>query len=195
MTAPLLIGTRFRVVPCDAAPTLDGRIELRMTLGAFGSGEHETTASCLEMLAELEPLDGARVLDLGSGTGILSIAALGLGASSALCVDLDPRAVECARRNCLASGVSERVSHLAGELRDVPNARFDLVLANIHGDLLVELGRELVSRTRAGGWLLLSGIAWEQRFDVRLRYQRLGCELVRERMLEEYCTLLARRGP
>ena len=191
MPAPLLIGSRLRVVAPGTARASDGRIDLVMAPGAFGSGEHETTASCLEMLAELEGLAGASVLDLGSGTGILAIAALRLGAERALCVDVDPKAVECARRNCIANGLGDRAQHLAGELHDVGESSFDLVLANLHGDLLLALAPELIGCARPGGRLLLSGIAWEQRFDVRQRLLRLDCELGPERMLAEYTTLLA----
>jgi ribosomal protein L11 methyltransferase len=195
MPAPLLIGSRLRVVAPGTARASDGRIDVVMAPGAFGSGEHETTASCLELLAELDGLCGASVLDLGSGTGILAIAALLLGAERALCVDLDPQAVECARRNCGHNGVGERARHLAGELRDVAETGFDLVVANLHGDVLLALAPELVGRARPGGRLLLSGIAWEQRFDVRQRLLRLGCVLGPERMLEEYTTLLAHTAP
>jgi ribosomal protein L11 methyltransferase len=95
------------------------------------------------------------------------------------------------RRNCIANGLGDRAQHLAGELHDVGETGFDLVLANLHGDVLLALAPGLVGRARPGGRLLLSGIAWEQRFDVRQRLLRLGCALGPERMLEEYTTLLA----
>jgi ribosomal protein L11 methyltransferase len=84
--SPFEIGARFRIVPPRASLAERSRIDLVMAAGAFGSGEHETTRSCLEILQSLADLENARVLDLGSGTGILSIAAIKLGARKALCV-------------------------------------------------------------------------------------------------------------
>ena len=108
MREPLLIGTRLRIVAPGTPPAADGRVDVVLTRGAFGSGEHETTASCLEMLEGLEGIRGATVLDLGSGTGVLAIAALELGAGHAVCVDIDPASVATARRNCELNGGLER---------------------------------------------------------------------------------------
>jgi len=123
-----------------------------MARGAFGSGEHETTASCLEILETLPEVRGARVLDLGSGTGILAIAAIRLGASRAVCIDVDPAAAHSARRNCRLNRVGDRVEHVVGRLEDSPSAGFDLAIANLYGDLLLGLGREICARVRPEDW-------------------------------------------
>lgn len=190
MYAPFEIGTRFRIVPPGAPPSTDGRIDLIMARGAFGSGEHETTASCLAALEKLPQVAGARLLDLGSGTGILAIAALKLGAKHALCVDISPEAVAAARHNCALNGITEGIDHFTGVLDDAPVGVYDLVLANIYGDLLLDLAAGLVARPRPGGLLLLSGMLWEYNFEVRQTYQRLGCTLLENRMLEEFSTVL-----
>jgi ribosomal protein L11 methyltransferase len=187
------VGGTFDVVDAPGDGSGDGSIELVIGRGAFGSGEHETTASCLEELARLPAVAGARVLDLGSGTGILAIAALKLGAAGATCVDLDSRAVASARRNCELNGVADRVRHVHGTLADVGHDTFDLVLANIYGDILLSEAEELVARLSSGGTMILSGILWEEAFDVERRYLALGCRLVRQRMLGEYCTMLFSR--
>ncbi|HDR46475.1 MAG TPA: methyltransferase domain-containing protein, partial [Geoalkalibacter subterraneus] len=161
MYSPFNIGTRFRITPPGDNPVEDERIPLVIAKGAFGSGEHETSASCLEILEELPQIQGARVLDLGSGTGILAIGALHLGAAQAVCIDINPDAVRTCRLNCEHNGVSERVTHIAGSLESAKEHDFDLILANIYGDLLVDFAPDLVSRTRIGGLLLLSGILWE----------------------------------
>ncbi len=89
---PFTIGGRFLIVPPDnGQPAGEGRIRLRMASGAFGSGEHETTAACLELLAGLPPATGSTVLDLGCGTGILAIAAIKLQPTAS--VDIDVRGV------------------------------------------------------------------------------------------------------
>lgn len=195
MYQPFSIGDSFRIAPPGAAPSSDGRIDLWMARGAFGSGEHETTASCLELLEALPQVPNARVLDLGSGTGILSIAALKLGAAEALCIDIEPQAVASAENACRQNGVASRVRHLCGTLDDTEEGDFDLVLANIYGDILLEVAEGLVAATRPGGTLLLSGILWEYNFPVRQSYERLGCRVLKNRMLEEFSTVLLTKAP
>lgn len=184
------IGARFTITPPGDAPVEAERTPLVIAKGAFGSGEHETSASCLEILEELPQVQGGRVLDLGSGTGILAIAALHLGAAQAVCIDINPDAVRTCRLNCEHNGVSERVTHITGSLESAKERDFDLVLANIYGDLLVDFAPDLVSRARSGGLLLLSGILWEYNFEVRQLYEKLGCRVVKNRMLNEFSTVL-----
>ena len=188
------VGDRFRVFPPGASACHDGRVHLIMAPGAFGSGEHETTGSCLELLETLPEVKGASLLDLGSGTGILTIAALKLGAQHALCVDTDPGAVRTCQVNCELNGVSDKVEHLCGSLSHVPAESFDLILANMYGDVLLAVADVLVAKARSGAPLLLSGILYEDNFAVRSRYQALGCAVVRNRMLEEFTTVLLRKG-
>jgi ribosomal protein L11 methyltransferase len=191
--APFEVGDRFLVLPPGFSAADDGRIHLVMAPGAFGSGEHETTASCLELLGRLPEVSGASLLDLGSGTGILAIAAVKLGARHALCVDTDPVAVRTCQVNCELNGVSDRVKHLCGSMGDVSVGSFDLVLANIYGDILLDVSDMLVRKARPGTPLLLSGILYEGSFDVRSRYESLGCSVVRTVMMEEFVTVLLRR--
>jgi ribosomal protein L11 methyltransferase len=193
MYQPFTIGKTFRIIPPGAPASTDGRIDMVMARGAFGSGEHETTASCLEMLAQRPEVGGARLLDLGSGTGILALGALKLGADHALCVDIDPLAVESARANAELNGLATRLTHHTGVLADVDEKDFDLVLANIYGDLLLDLAEGLVRRARRDALLLLSGILWEYNFDVRQRFERLGCEVLKNLMLEQFSTVLLRK--
>jgi len=192
MYQPFLIGNRFRVVP-PGTPTRLERLDLVMERGAFGSGEHETTHSCLVLLEDLPEVRQADLLDLGSGTGILAIAALKLGAAAATCVDISPEAVANCRHNCDLNGCSDQVTHVAGSLSDLGSRDFDLVLANIYGDLLLQFATELASRVRPGGLLLLSGILWEHNFAVRQAYAGAGCEVLSNRMLEEFSTLLLQK--
>ena len=107
--------------------------------GAFGSGEHETTAACLRQLEKITTLQGCRALDLGSGTGILAIAALLLGAESAIAIDIEwPAAFSCSM-NALLNGVENRVLTVCGELETLSCSGFDLVMANIYADILMPL--------------------------------------------------------
>jgi ribosomal protein L11 methyltransferase len=192
MYGPFLVGSQFRIVP-PATPAVPDRLDLVMERGAFGSGEHETTISCLELLEDLAAVRGAHVLDLGSGTGILSIAALKLGAASAVCVDISPEAVRNCRFNSRLNGLDRQITHVNGSLDDLAGSGFDLVLANIYGDLLLDFAADLSRRVRPGGWLLLSGILWEYNFDVRQAYTKAGCRILRNLMLEEFSSLLLQK--
>jgi ribosomal protein L11 methyltransferase len=187
---PFNIGSKFRITPPGTPATNDDRIDLIMKRGAFGSGEHETTESCLELLGKFPVISGSRVLDLGSGTGLLAIAALQLGARHATCVDIEPKAVETAETNCRLNGLEDRVTHVTGILDAVRERDFDIILANIYGDILLDLAESLSTKLRPGGTLLLSGILWEYNFDVRQAYERGGCKVVRNLMLDEFSTIL-----
>ncbi len=189
---PFPIGGRFRITPPGESRSEDGRIDLVIGRGAFGSGEHETTASCLELLEKHPVATGAHLLDLGSGTGILALAALHLGAASAVCIDISPEAVRTCARNCEHNGFGARVRNVAGSISTLGDESFDLILANIYGDLLLDLAEQIVARLKPGGHLLVSGMLWEYNFEVRKTYQNLGCELVEKRQLEEFCTHLYR---
>jgi ribosomal protein L11 methyltransferase len=185
------LGEHFTIVPeYDVAPAGE-RTNLIMAAGAFGSGEHETSASCIEELEKIPDLQHARVLDLGSGTGILAIAALKLGAGSVLCVDIEAKAVQTCARNCELNQVQDRVRHCCGTLEDVEGSEtFDLIVANIYGDILIDIADILIQYARPGATILLSGVLYEYNFDVRQRYERLGCTVLKNRMLDEFSTIL-----
>ena len=189
---PFNIGTRFRILPLGSTPSHD-RINLVMQRGAFGSGEHETTNSCLKFMERMVELDAAHVLDLGSGTGILAIAALKLGAKYAVCVDIEAQAVETSKLNCALNGLENHSSHIKGTLDEIDATGFDVVLANIYGDILIDIADTVSNKLRPGGMLLLSGILWEYNFDVRQAYARQGCEVIRNRMLDEFSTVLMKK--
>jgi ribosomal protein L11 methyltransferase len=185
-----LLGTRFRIHPPKAVLPVDSRINLSMKRGAFGSGEHETTESCIEIL-ETHSFSGKdKILDLGSGTGILSIAALLLGGGKAWCVDIEPEAINSCKSNCQLNAVDQQIEHFCGTLEQFPEENFDFILANIYGDILLDVAENLINKARPGARLLLSGMLWEYNFDVRQKYQRLGCRLVKNRMLTEFSTVL-----
>jgi ribosomal protein L11 methyltransferase len=161
--------------------------------GAFGSGEHETTAACLSQLEKILPLTGCRVLDLGSGTGILAIAALLLGADSAVAVDIEwPAALSCSM-NAALNGLEDQVLSVCGELASLSATGFDLVIANIYADILLPLAGQLVELTLPGGLILLSGIPLQDKYDVWRRYSGLGCKEVDAVIGEEFVTYLLQK--
>ena len=192
--SPFAVGG-FTIIPEGEPPPTNAGIPLIMgKKGAFGSGEHETTMSCLEMLERLPGLREMRVLDLGSGTGILAIAAARLGAGSVVAVDIDERAAASCAANARLNGAADRVVSLCGELGCITGEPFDLLLANIYADIHLALADEMTGIVRTGGLLLLSGIPIQDKFDVQLRFQRLGCRLLDMRILEEYVTILVEKG-
>lgn len=143
---------------------------------AFGTGLHPTTRLCLasvESLADRGLVDGARVLDVGCGSGILAIAALRFGADEALGVDTDPIAIEAtianARRNALRRRIRARVGSL-------PTAEppFDVVLANLIAGVLVPLARSLHDELRPGGVVIASGIFIDREGEVRAAFEAAG---------------------
>lgn len=125
---------------------------------AFGTGHHETTAGCLAALQE-RPLAGTRVLDVGTGSGVLAIAAARLGAAVVVAVDTDPLAVDAAAWNAAANGV--RVDVRAGSAEDV-DARFDTVVANLDTATLCALAGALTARLAPDGTLVASGVSRER---------------------------------
>ncbi len=182
----LIIGRTWAVLSPGENPP-QGRTPLLVRKGAFGSGEHETTLSCLEELEALGDLQGRRVLDLGCGTGILAMAAALQGASSVVAVDIDPRAVAVTRENARLNGLSLEI-HL-GSLEKAPGS-FHLIMANIQGDILMDLARDMVEKLLPGGTLLLSGVVFHENYQVLLTFQHLGCHLKKNRFMEEYTTLV-----
>ncbi|BCR06266.1 SAM-dependent methyltransferase [Desulfuromonas versatilis] len=194
MYQPLQIGRRFCVLPPGQGWDTPGSIPLFMLRGPFGSGLHETTASCLEILEKIEGLAGSRVLDLGCGTGILAIAVLKLGAREAQGIDINPEAVAVAAENRRHNELEGRLELVTGVLEDAAPQSFDLVMANIHCDLLIDRAGELLSRARPGGRLLLSGMPLEYQDAICQVYQQLGCRLLERRQMSEFASVLLQRG-
>ncbi len=170
---PLDVG-RVRVRPTwIAEPPPPGSVEVVLDPGmAFGTGSHATTSLCLAALSDLlAARPGATVLDVGTGSGILAIAARKLGAGRVAANDDDPKAVEVARENAAANGAAVEVALApVGELAGT----FDLVVANILANTLVELAPDLAAKLAPGGVVLLSGILAPQEDEVRRAYVAQG---------------------
>ena len=152
-----------------AIPEAAENVEIRLDPGlAFGTGTHPTTALCLEWLDDLD-LDGRTVLDYGCGSGLLAIAALKLGARSALAMDIDPQAVTATRSNAVANGVDDRLEVVGSD--EAIGGRYDVVVANILAGPLVELAESIATRLSSAGDLALSGILSEQVDEVAAAYR------------------------
>lgn len=180
---PMEIGTHLRVVP----PWLqqgeeDGRIEIVINPGlSFGTGNHFTTNFCLEQLDRLVPDSGMKtMLDVGTGSGILSISAIRLGMGCALGVDFDALCVEQSIKNAAANGVSEQTAFRQHDITDGwPDEKYDLVCANIYASLLIDNAATLLRVT--GRYLVLTGIRTVEIDGVADTFvQRGGREIVRD---------------
>ncbi|MEM7014673.1 MAG: 50S ribosomal protein L11 methyltransferase [Verrucomicrobiota bacterium] len=157
---------------------------------AFGTGDHETTTTCLQLLVEAGKPAPWSFLDLGTGTGILSVAAHRLGAERILATEFDPLAIKVAKKRFHEHGV-------AAELREedaldwTPNEKFDVVTANIFHDVLIATMPKIRASTVSDGMVVLSGILDEQLPNVRDAVERSG--LKTERLVEagKWVTILA----
>jgi ribosomal protein L11 methyltransferase len=179
---------RHRRGPDDVVLALDPGM-------AFGTGLHPTTRLCLaaiEALADRGILEGARVLDVGCGSGILAIAAVRLGAASALGVDTDPIAVEATAANARRNRLTRRIGARAGSLPS-GEAPFDVILANLIAGILVPLAPQLRDEVRPGGSLLASGIFVDREADVRAAFEAAGLEIVDRSAEGEWVALEAVR--
>jgi ribosomal protein L11 methyltransferase len=169
---PLRIGRRLLIVPSwEQAEAGPDDVVLSLDPGmAFGTGGHETTRLCLERLETVllsrPSAPPASVLDLGTGSGILAMAAARLGAGCVCAVDIDPEAVEVARENLAINGLTERIECSTTPLESL-GGPFDVILANILAEELVRLAPQLTTRLACGGVLILSGILAEKEAFVR----------------------------
>lgn len=172
--APMRFGPRFWICPSHHEAPDPEAVTLRLDPGlAFGSGTHATTAQCLERLGRdtgrtLVPFAGRRVVDYGTGSGVLAIGAALLGASDVRAVDIDPQALVATAENARANGVAERLRISAPEAMDPGSA--DLLLANILLGPLESLAETFARLLVPGGTLVLSGLLETQVRSLVLRY-------------------------
>lgn len=142
---------------------------------AFGTGAHETTRMCALLLEEYMA-HGNKVMDIGCGTGILSIIAAKLGAEKVEAVDTDEVAVRVAKENCALNGVADRVNVVKGTIGDVTESKADIVVANIIADVIIGISEFVPRYLKDGGYFVASGIIKERKQSVTEAYARLGFE-------------------
>ena len=192
---PFPVGERLWVKPMwieEACPP--GRAEVTMDPGmAFGTGSHETTFMCMELLQEyVRP--GMRVYDIGCGTGILAIAALRLGASWALAVDRDPVCVSAACNNRELNGIdASQIPVELGNLLDGIGPKCDLMVSNIIADVIILMAESAWAHLDAGAVWIVSGIIRERRGDVEAALDAAGFEQVNARSKGEWVALAYRK--
>lgn len=169
------IGKRLAIVPGWEQYDTD-RTAITMDPGmAFGTGTHETTALCLEVLDE-RVRGGERVLDIGTGSGILAIAALKLGAAAAEGVDIDPMCVRTAGENAARNGVEDRLTVLVGDLSDKASGVYDLITANIVAAAILSLAPHVPALLAPGAVFIASGIIDTRKEEVLAGLRAAGLE-------------------
>ncbi|MDL2236129.1 50S ribosomal protein L11 methyltransferase, partial [Christensenellaceae bacterium OttesenSCG-928-L17] len=192
---PILVGERLLICPLweeASREDLAGRELVKMDPGmAFGTGGHDTTRLCMELM-EREITPDSSVLDIGCGSGILSIAALKLGAKNAVCVDIDPVATRVVFENAAHNGIAnERLRvHCGNILNDTAlqnkvAGQYDCVAANIVADVILALSEFVPGLVKSGGCFVCSGIVLERADEVERALVRAGFVDIARRVSEE----------
>jgi len=156
---------------------------------SFGTGEHQSTKLVLRLL-EKYVKKGMKVLDVGSGTGILAIAAVKLGATKAVAVDFDETCFDNCKENCELNGVSDTIEILTGEIDIVEENDFDLILANIQKNVLIEIAEKIKSRLRKAGKVILAGLLEEDKKDIETKYHSLGFRTEHIEKMDEWIAIV-----
>jgi len=186
---PIDAGPRLTVLPSWSRRRFDGRLIVRIKPDfAFGTGSHETTRMCLEALTSASPA-GRQVADVGTGSGILAIAAARLGAAHVYACDPDPLALTNARHNLRLNRVTRQVTLEAGELCSLPQGRFDVIVANLVLEPLREGVKSLRGACTAGADVIVSGLLSSQEEEWLPLALREGLTLVERRSQNDWLLL------
>ena len=155
---------------------------------SFGTGEHQSTKLIIKLL-EKYVRPGMCLLDVGSGTGILSIAAIKLGAAVAVAIDNDERCYDNCKENCELNSVSGKVKIVKGEISDLKEDNFDLIIANIQKDVLLDIADQIREKIKPNGIAILSGLLIKDEKDIEQHYTEKGFETVETESMDEWVVI------
>jgi ribosomal protein L11 methyltransferase len=194
---PIKVGQRIVICPAwEQYQAADGELVIRMDPGmAFGTGTHETTRLVIRLL-ERYTTPGCRMLDVGTGTGILAICASRLGAGLCRAYDIDPTAVRVARENIKDSGLPHVTCDRSDLLKqvDLTDGPYDLICANIVADIIIRMAPDVGRYLKDDGVLLVSGIIRERCGDVQAALEKEGFHVVEELDDNDWCALAVKKA-
>lgn len=191
---PFIIGNSFYIKP-ESFDEKKERINITLGSGrAFGSGEHETTRHCLELMEALSFSSRPKVLDYGTGTGILAIAAAKLNAGLILALDIDFNAISACKNNIQLNHIDQKILLACADLSCIsPHIQFDYILANIYADIILKNFLQLDYLLKKGGYILLSGIDWDYIDNVKRSYSEPNYQIVNQKIGNDYNSILYRK--
>ena len=189
---PLEVGEKLAIVPEWEAYDNDKRIVIKINPGmAFGTGTHESTYMCLELLERYVKKDD-EIFDIGCGSGILAIAGLKLGAKRALAVDIDDKCIDASHENADLNNLEDKMDIKKGNLLDVVKGRADLIVSNIIAEIIVDEIKNLKNHMDKGGIFITSGIIKERRQMVIDALKENGFEIIDELEKNNWVAIVGR---
>ncbi|UCH65351.1 MAG: 50S ribosomal protein L11 methyltransferase [Ignavibacterium sp.] len=175
----------YKAKPEEIVITIDPKM-------SFGTGDHQTTKQVIQMIEKyIKP--GMKILDVGSGTGILSIAALNLGASFAVAVDNDEGCYENCLENSKLNNVEERINIINGTINSIKEEDFDIIAANIQKNILILIAEDTYKKVKSDGIIILAGLLDKDELDVINHYQSIGFKHIESVSMEEWVVLVMAR--
>ncbi|TCP32336.1 ribosomal protein L11 methyltransferase [Scopulibacillus darangshiensis] len=193
---PVKLTDHITITPTweEYQPASDKELVIELDPGmAFGTGTHPTTVLCIKALEAVMP-EKAEILDVGTGTGVLSIASAKLGARSVMAVDLDDVAVQSARLNVKLNKVHDRVTVKQNNLVDNFNESYDIIVANLLADIVIRLSDDAVNLLKSGGFFITSGIIYNKKDDVRTKLEQSGLSIVKTLEEDDWIAFVAQRN-
>ena len=189
---PLEIGEKLAIVPEWEDYDNDNRVVIKINPGmAFGTGTHESTYMCLNLLEKYVKKDDD-IFDIGCGSGILAIAGLKLGAKKALLVDIDEKCIDASHENAGLNGLEDKMEIKKGNLLDVVKGRADLIVSNIIAEIIVDEIKNLKNHMDNGGIFITSGIIKERRQMVIHALEKNGFEIIDELEKNNWVAIVGR---
>ncbi|MES9736821.1 50S ribosomal protein L11 methyltransferase [Peribacillus frigoritolerans] len=193
---PVKISERFTIVPTweDYTPVSSDELIIELDPGmAFGTGTHPTTVMCIQAL-ERTVTPGDLVVDVGTGSGVLSIAAALLDAKRIQSLDLDEVAVQSAKQNVEINNVQHKVSVSQGNLLDGVNEQADIVVANILAEVIMRFTDDVAKVVKPGGYFIASGIIQTKKQDVKEAIIASGFTVEETILMEDWVAIIAKRN-
>lgn len=165
-------------------------IPIILNCNAFGSGEHETTRSCLEVISKID-FSGKTVLDIGAGTGILSFASLKKGADCAICFDISFDASKNLKEN-VQYNCFQNIYSVCSSIDAIKSA-YDIIFANIYSSIILASVEKIDRLLKENGLLIASGINYEYNFDVKNAFTKLDYKTLEVKFLDDYVTMVLKK--